>query len=640
MIDFDLDKMLFTIEPYDYDYYGDLIRTFNEHPELKFVSFRGVDLAGHVIDESIPIRVLEEDFSKLMKSGVQTDGSSVALPMIAELSNARVDLLPDKDVNWYVEYNYMNRDFRTGLPVGTLRIPSFLRHNGDRYVGPRIFLKNQIERFKRELLKILRENPYVFEFIGGIENADEIECLELTSATELEFWVKTPSDRADRGELSASQELKEQYWKRTSGPVGTALEQSIEILERYGFYVEMGHKETGGVKAKMGQSGNYDHIMEQLEIDWEYSNPMQACDNEIQVKNIVKDVFRKHKLEVTFYAKPIAGVAGNGEHTHLGVTAKLKDGRVVNLFESNDREHEFMSPVGFGALMGILKNYDILNPFVSATNDSFNRMKPDFEAPVCTVTSLGMDEKTPSRNRTVLIGLIRDIDNPLATRFELRSPNPHSNTFMVIGAAYAVMLDGIRAALEHQKTPKELELSISKKAGEQDFYLLKDREYRSEENVFDYYTQDEREKLFGKAPLTVWENFKAIEDNEDRMSIIHYDDEVMKLIIASYRAQMIGKWRTEIYERIIPNTREFVRECVKLHDDDSVSEYDLINWNLVSDLRNNLAKDTLERRSLLTKEMDALDRYDFLKASTIEIEILKSTEELRDAYNKYIENLI
>lgn len=637
MIDFDLDKMLFTIEPTDND--DNIIDILNEHPELKFVSFRGVDLAGHVIDENIPIRVFKENFSKLMKSGVQTDGSSVALPMIAELSNARVDILPDRDVNWYVEYNYMNRDFSTGLPVGTLRIPSFLRHNGDTFVGPRVFLKNQIDRFKRELLEILRENPYVFKYIGGTKSVDEIESLNLTSATELEFWVKTPSDRADRAQLSASQELKEQYWKRTTGPVGTALEQSIEILERYGFNVEMGHKETGGVKAKMGQSGNYDHIMEQLEIDWEYSNPMQACDNEIQVKNIVKDVFRKHKLEVTFYAKPITGVAGNGEHTHLGMTAKLKDGRVVNLFESDDREHEFMSPVGFGALMGILKNYDILNPFVSATNDSFNRMKPDFEAPVCTVTSLGMDQRTPSRNRTVLIGLIRDIDNPLATRFELRSPNPHSNTFMVIGAGYAVMLDGIRAAIENKKTPYELERSISKKAGEPDFYLLKEREYRSEENVFDYYTQHEREKLFGKAPLTVWENFKAFEDNADRMSIIHANDEVMKLIITSYRAQMIGKWRTEIYERIIPNTREFVRECIKIHDDENASEYDIINWNRVSELRYNLAKDASGHKSILTKEIEALDRYDFIKASRIEVEILKNTEELRDAYNKYIENL-
>ena len=43
---------------------------------------------------------------KLLEHGVQTDGSSVALPMIADLGNAKVDIIPDLDVNWYVDYNY------------------------------------------------------------------------------------------------------------------------------------------------------------------------------------------------------------------------------------------------------------------------------------------------------------------------------------------------------------------------------------------------------------------------------------------------------------------------------------------------------------------------------------------------------
>lgn len=29
-------------------------------------------------------------------------------------------------------------------------------------------------------------------------------------------------------------------------------------------------------------------------------------------------------LEVSFQAKPIPGVAGSGEHTHVGIAAKLK----------------------------------------------------------------------------------------------------------------------------------------------------------------------------------------------------------------------------------------------------------------------------------------------------------------------------
>ena len=82
-----------------------------------------------------------------------------------------------------------------------------------------------------------------------------------------------------------------------------------------------------------------------------------------------------------------------------------------------------MSAIGYGSLMGLLKNYEVINPFVSATNDSLNRLKPGFEAPVCVVTSLGHTPEIPSRNRTILAGLIRDLSNPYATRFV---PRPRS----------------------------------------------------------------------------------------------------------------------------------------------------------------------------------------------------------------------
>ena len=77
------------------------------------------------------------------------------------------------------------------------------------------------------------------------------------------------------------------------------------LLDHYGIEMEMGYKEVGGVKAKLGNTGSYDHVMEQLEIDWKYSSPMQVSDNEAMIKYIVKDVFLEHGLEVTFMAKPI-----------------------------------------------------------------------------------------------------------------------------------------------------------------------------------------------------------------------------------------------------------------------------------------------------------------------------------------------
>ena len=67
----------------------------------------------------------------------------------------------------------------------------------------------------------------------------------------------------------------------------------------------------------------------------------------------------------------------------------------------------------------------------------------------------------------------------------------------------------ISAVLAAGRTPRELEASISKKYGEEDFYLEKDREYRAERNLFTEFSAEEREKLFGRAPSNVWEGFMS-----------------------------------------------------------------------------------------------------------------------------------
>ena len=227
MLELRTDKMLFNIPKERHDT-GAITELLKAHPEVHFVSFAGLDIAGNDTDERIPIKLFIEDIDKMLTNGVQTDGSSVNLPGIADLYNAKVDMIPDMDVNWYVDYNFDNIDVFTGLPVGTLRIPSILVHNNMKRVGARAILKDALNKFRTDLLDEIKAHPYVVEHVGGLNNADDIKEILLTSATELEFWVRTPDDKADREELSTSQELKEQYWKRTYGPVRTALEKSAE----------------------------------------------------------------------------------------------------------------------------------------------------------------------------------------------------------------------------------------------------------------------------------------------------------------------------------------------------------------------------------------------------------------------------
>ena len=640
MLEFDVSKLLFTI-PAGQHSREEVTAILEQHPEVQYVSFVGIDIGGHDTDEKIPVALFLKDMDNLLAKGVQTDGSSVSLPGIATLSNAKVDIVPDTDVNWYVDYNQQNliRELG-GLPVGTLRIPAFLVHNNTFFCGSRAVLKRAAMKLKEEVLQALREHPYLLDYINGLDSVDEIDQIVLTSATELEFWVKTPDDKGDREQLFTSQVLKEQYWKRTYGDVRTALEDTLRLLDCYGFGVEMGHKEVGGVKAKMSHDGHYDHVMEQLEIDWKYAGAMQAADNENMVKYIVRDTFTQHGLDVTFMAKPFKGVAGSGEHTHIGMAAKLKNGKMISLFAPADPHKDFMNPIGYGSLMGILKNYEVLNPFISSTNDSFNRLKPGFEAPVCIVTSLGVSVESPSRNRTVLAGLIRDTENPLSTRFELRAPNAKSNTYLVLAVSYLAMIDGIQAVAKAEKTPAQLEKSLSKKQGKKDFYLEKDREYRSEQNVFTDFTPEEREALFGKAPATVWENLKAFDDHPERLKI--FTEDVMPAkILESYRTQILNQWKTELHDRLIPDSMEFVRSCRKLHDANGsrYSDMDVKNWNHIERLRCEIGKDTLQEKSLLTQTKEALDEGRYDEASALQLQVQRKKDVLADLYEAYKKNL-
>ncbi len=608
------------------------------HPEIKFVSLMGVDFAGNDTDEKIPMKIFLDDMQSFLEgSAAQTDGSSVVLPGIATLNNARVDMVVDKEVNWFIDYNYEHFDAENGRMIGTLRIPCYLLHNGN-FVDSRSILKNTLSYVEKEILELFKKHPH----IAGLEhvNPEEIENLIFTSATELEFWVKSPREDAPIEALSSSQMMQEQYWQRTRGNVRTALEQTIETLDFYGLEPEMGHKECGGVKGQIDGAGHMTHVMEQLEVDWKFSCGVQTGDNELLARIIVKEVFRMNGLEVCFQAKPIPGVAGSGEHTHVGIAAKMKNGKIINLFSPKDMHKDFLSAIGYGSMMGLLKNYEVINPFISCTIDSLNRLKPGFEAPVCIVTSLGMSPENPSRNRTILAGLIRDLDNPKATRIEMRSPNPYTNTYIAIAVFYLSCLDGIKACVEADKTLAEMEKEISKQAGEAGFYLDTDRQYRTEDDVFEDFTEEERAHLFGEPPATVWENLCAFEKYPEKVAVLTQGGILKQEYIESFKQGALIRWKTELINRLIPENYQDVIDMKKLHEQDTCTDCDLAMWHKIQLLRAKLAKDSFEEKSIFSGIREAISKGDYDKAAALKLEMGKFIEELKVLYHDYKQNII
>ena len=636
MTEFKVNPDLLCIIPPEKHSVADITSILEAHPEIKFVSLAAVDLMGNDTDEKIPISDFKSNLENYLNGhAVQTDGSSVVLPGIATLNDGKVDLIPDPEVIWYIDYNYEHTDPITKLPIGTLRIPSYLKH-GDDMVCSRSILKKSADFFEKQIKDIFKQRPDICNEYGF--QPEDLAKITLITATELEFWVNSPDEIISTEQLSISQELKESYWKRTKGVVRTALEQVIMVLEQYGFNPEMGHKEVGGVKASLTSSGEFHFIMEQLEVDWKYSDALQGADYELIARILIKEIFRLHGLDVSFDAKPLQGVAGSGEHTHVNAVANLKDGRKINLFTPADMSKDYLSKIGWGCLMGIMKHYNIISPFVSATTDAFERLTPGFEAPTHAVASIGMDVLTPSRNRSVLLGLVRSMDNKHATRFELRAPNPHTNTYLCLAAVYQSMLDGIAYVLSTDKDTKALEAEFIKPYGESSDYLEKDRLYRCEDDIFEDMDSDERDRLFGKPSENVYHSIYILKSNPDVEPILCNGDVFNSMILDSYYQAMLGRWEMELLEKIIPANLQTIRNVVR--KDDGSNSYDDILWNEIVSLKVRLAKDSDTETSIFTKIKNSIGERNWEETSKYQLEMKSTMKELRAKYKAYCENQI
>ena len=597
-----------------------------KYPNVKFVSLSGIDLLGNDVDERIPVSYFLKNFDDIMSGGVQTDGSSVNLPGIATISDAKIDFIVDKEAKWFVDYSFDESIFGPE-PIGTLRIPVFFKHH-DKFYCSRSVLKNTVNFVKDEVLKLLKSNPAVLKKLK-IKYSD-IADVYFTTGTELEFWVRTTMDKVTKEALSLSQELKEHYWKRTKGQVRKSLEESLIMLENYGLEPEMGHKEVGGVKGKISKEGRLYDVMEQLEIDWKFSDPMQASDNEMFARYVIKEIFRKNGLEAIFVAKPVDGVAGSGEHIHAGMGIELKNARKINLF-APDEKNAFLSSLGFGALMGLLKNWEAVNPFVTNSHSAIKRLQPGFEAPVSTVASLGLSPDSPSRNRTVLAGLVRS-DNPLSVRFEVRAPNPHTNTYLAVSAFFIAMLDGMKYSAG--RNVNDLYKEITKKSGEKSDYLLQSRQYVSEENIFDHYTQKEREKLFGKTPDTVWEIIGILKKELP----VYENTPLNPEIINSYYLSSLRKWIIEITEKEFIYIKSGIMNMFRYPEKEN--GLDKTRWSFVQELTEEIAKDDTGRKSLMTEIEKEISESNYKEVSKKFISLKMKYDQLQDRYREYRKNII
>ena len=171
----------------------------------------------------------------------------------------------------------------------------------------------------------------------------------------------------------------------------------------------------------------------QLELTLEHRfDALQAVDEGVRYKRLVKGVANQHGLQACFMAKPFGDQAGSGLHLHVS----LADAQSNNLYASEDPEGTPLLKHSIGGMMHTL--LDLLAIFCPNAN-SFRRFQANSYAPLA--KSWGVNNRTVS---------LRVPGGPAISRhIEHRICGADANPYL----AAAAVLAGIHLGIQQQIDP-------------------------------------------------------------------------------------------------------------------------------------------------------------------------------------------
>ncbi len=157
--------------------------------------------------------------------------------------------------------------------------------------------------------------------------------------------------------------------------------------------------------------------------------------------------------------------------------------------------------------------------------------------------------------------------------------------------------------------------------------------------MFEDYTEEERDRLFGAPPVTVWENMQGFRNYPEKLAAITAGGAINERIIESFTEGALLRWKTELISRIIPENRALVARMTEIRGG-VTTDLDAYNWTKVNNLRTRLAKDSIDDKSIFTLLTNALDSGDYQTASGLQVEMYDKMEELKATYDAYKKNMI
>lgn len=355
----------------------DILRIAHEE-NVRFIRLQFTDLLGTIKNVEIPLSQLE----KALDNKMMFDGSSIEGYVRIEESD--MHLYPD--LSTWVVFPWVSEN-RIARLICDIYLPDGTPFAGD----PRGILKR------------------------CLSEAAEMGYTTMNVGPEPEFFLFKTDEKGN-----PTMELNDQggYFDLAPTDLGENCRREIVLtLEEMGFEIEASHHEVAP-----GQH----------EIDFKYTDAVNAADQIQTFKLVVKTIARQHGLHATFMPKPLFGVNGSGMHAHQS----LFKGNVNAFYDEKDKLG--LSAEARQYMAGILKHARSFTAITNPTVNSYKRLVPGYEAPCYVAWS--------ASNRSPMIRI--PASRGVSTRVEVRNPDPAANPYLALAVMLKAGLDGIKNKMQ------------------------------------------------------------------------------------------------------------------------------------------------------------------------------------------------
>ncbi len=382
-----------------------ILSLIKEH-NVRFVDMQFGDMFGTLHHFGLPVEGID---AELLEEGVPFDGSSIRAWKSIDQSD--MVLKPDLESAFIDPF----REHATLSIVGHILEP----RTGELYDRcPRSIAKKAVDHLQALGIgdkAFFGPEPEFFIF-DGIRYASEPSSSFYEILSNEGIWTS-----GDDAPTNLGHKIRHKGGYFPVSPADTLVDIRNEIathMMKMGMDVEVHHHEV----ATAGQ----------CEIGMRFADIFTAGDNVLKLKYAVKNTAFQHGKTATFMPKPIFGDNGSGMHVHASI---WKEG--VNIFAGDD--YARLSKTALHAIGGILAHGRSIQAFTNASQNSYRRLVPGFEAPVNLAYS--------ATNRSASVRIPYSPSDK-GRRFEFRCPDATGNPHLGFAAILMAMIDGITKEID------------------------------------------------------------------------------------------------------------------------------------------------------------------------------------------------